>query len=107
MQKKRILVAPILFLYYEESVYPFLLKYNKVYFASSLIAKPNHQHFSLSAKQDKTLHCPSNKHEDVCRTSSGPSVRKYLLLRPNKSEGCSCLVEGLDELWFRISLGIL
>ena len=35
------LIAPILFLYYEESVCPLLLKYNKVYFESSLIAKPN------------------------------------------------------------------
>ena len=31
----------ILFLYYEESVCPLLLNYNKVYFASSLIAKPS------------------------------------------------------------------
>ena len=41
MQKKNFLIAPILFLYYEESVCPLLLKYNKVYFESSLIAKPN------------------------------------------------------------------
>ena len=31
----------MLFLYYEESVYPLILKYNKVYFVSSLITKPN------------------------------------------------------------------
>ena len=33
-------VATILFLHYELSVCPLLLNYNKVYFASSLIAKP-------------------------------------------------------------------
>ena len=38
--KKKFLIAPILFLYYEESVCPLLFKYNKVYFVSSLIAKP-------------------------------------------------------------------
>ena len=41
MQKKNFLIAPILFLNYEESVCPLLLKYNKVYFVSPLIAKPN------------------------------------------------------------------
>ena len=41
MQKKKILTAPILFLYDEESVCPLILKYNKVYFESSLIARPN------------------------------------------------------------------
>jgi hypothetical protein len=35
---KKISIAPILFLYYEQSV--LLLRYNKVYFLSSLIAKP-------------------------------------------------------------------
>jgi hypothetical protein len=40
MQKKKNLIAPILFLYYEESVCPLILKYNKVYFVSPLIAKP-------------------------------------------------------------------
>ena len=38
--KKKFLIAPILFLYYEESVCPLILKYNKVYFVSSLITKP-------------------------------------------------------------------
>ena len=41
MQKKKISIQPILFLYYEESACPLLLNFNKVYFASSLIAKPN------------------------------------------------------------------
>ena len=36
-------ITPSLFLYYEESVSPLLLKYNKVEFVSSLIAKPNSQ----------------------------------------------------------------
>ena len=36
--KKNFLIAPILFLYYEESVCPLILKYNKVYFVSSQIA---------------------------------------------------------------------
>jgi hypothetical protein len=40
MQKKINLIAPILFLYYEESVCPLILKYYKVYFVSPLIAKP-------------------------------------------------------------------
>jgi hypothetical protein len=40
MQKKKISIPPILFLYYEESACPLLLNFNKVYFASSLIAKP-------------------------------------------------------------------
>ena len=35
-----VLIAQILFLYYEQSVCPLLLKYNKVYVVSSLIAKP-------------------------------------------------------------------
>ena len=35
------LIMPILFLYYEKIVCPLLLNYNKVYFASLLIAKPN------------------------------------------------------------------
>ena len=43
MQKKKISIAPILFLYYEESVCSLLLNYNKVYLVSSLIAKPNKQ----------------------------------------------------------------
>ena len=41
MQKKKFSIPPILFLYYEESACPLLLNFNKVYFASSLIAKPN------------------------------------------------------------------
>ena len=40
MQKKEKKIAAILLLYYEESVCPLLLKYNKVYFVSPLIAKP-------------------------------------------------------------------
>ena len=36
-RKKNVLIAPILFSYYEESVCPLHLKCNKVYFASSLI----------------------------------------------------------------------
>ena len=40
MQKKKFSIPPILFLYYEESACPLLLNFNKVYFASSLIAKP-------------------------------------------------------------------
>jgi hypothetical protein len=40
MQKNIFLIAPILFLYYEESVCPLLMNYNKVYLVSSLIAKP-------------------------------------------------------------------
>ena len=40
-RKKKNLIAPIWYLYYELSVCPLLLKYNKVYLASSLIAKPN------------------------------------------------------------------
>jgi hypothetical protein len=40
-KKKKNLIAPILFLYYEESVCPLILKYNKVYFVSSLITKPS------------------------------------------------------------------
>jgi hypothetical protein len=43
MQKKKNLIAPILFLCYEESVCPLILKYNKVYFETSLITKPNLQ----------------------------------------------------------------
>jgi hypothetical protein len=39
--QKKIIIAPILFLYYEESVCPLILKYNKLYFVSPLIAKPN------------------------------------------------------------------
>jgi hypothetical protein len=39
--KKKNLIVPILFLYHEESVCPLILKYNKVYFVSSLITKPN------------------------------------------------------------------
>ena len=35
------LIAPILFLYYELSVCPLILNYNKVYLAASLIAKPS------------------------------------------------------------------
>ena len=38
--KKKIIV-PILFLYYELSVWPLILNYNKVCLASSLIAVPN------------------------------------------------------------------
>ena len=38
---KKNLIAPILFLYHEESVCPLLLNYNKVYLVSSLIAKPS------------------------------------------------------------------
>ena len=34
------LIAPNLFLYYELSVCPLILNYNKVYLAASLIAKP-------------------------------------------------------------------
>ena len=45
--KKKNLIAPILFLYYEESVCPLLLKYNKVYFVSSLIAKPTLAAFKI------------------------------------------------------------
>ena len=41
MQKKKILILPILFLCYEESACSLLLNYNKVYFAASLIAKPS------------------------------------------------------------------
>ena len=41
MQNFFFLIAPILFLCYEESVCPLILKYNKVYFVSPLIAKPN------------------------------------------------------------------
>ena len=37
---KKKLIPPILFLYYELSVCPLLLNYNKVYLVSSLIAKP-------------------------------------------------------------------
>ena len=40
MQKKKI-IAPILFLYHDEGVCPWILKYNKVYFLSSLITKPS------------------------------------------------------------------
>jgi hypothetical protein len=43
-RKKKILIAPILFLYYEESICPLILKYNKVYFVSPLIAKPTPHH---------------------------------------------------------------
>jgi hypothetical protein len=39
--KKKNLIAPISFLYYEESVCPLLLKYNKVYFVPSIINKPS------------------------------------------------------------------
>jgi hypothetical protein len=39
--KKKNLIAPILFLYYELSVCPLILNYNKVYFPTSLIAKPS------------------------------------------------------------------
>jgi hypothetical protein len=35
---KKKLIAPILFLYYELSLCPLILKYNKVYFVPSLIA---------------------------------------------------------------------
>ena len=38
--KEKKIIAPRLFLYYELSVCPLLLNYNKVYLASSLIAKP-------------------------------------------------------------------
>ena len=41
MQNFFFLIVPILFLYYEESVCPLILKYNKVYFVSSLITKPS------------------------------------------------------------------
>ena len=40
MQKKNFLIQFLIFLCYEVSVCPLLLKSNKVYFASSLIAKP-------------------------------------------------------------------
>ena len=40
MQKKIFLIAPNLFLYYELSVRPLILNYNKVYLAASLTAKP-------------------------------------------------------------------
>ena len=39
--KKKKIIAPNLFLYYELSVCPLILNYNKVYLAASLIAKPN------------------------------------------------------------------
>ena len=39
--KKKNLIAPSLFLYYELSVCPLILNSNKVYFGSSLIAKPS------------------------------------------------------------------
>ena len=39
--KKIFLIAPILFLYYELSVCPLILNYNKVYRVASLIANPN------------------------------------------------------------------
>ena len=41
MQKKKILMQFLIFFCYELSVYPLILKSDKVYFASSLIAKPN------------------------------------------------------------------
>ena len=41
MQNFFFLIAPILFLRYEESVCPLIFKYNKVYFVSSLITKPD------------------------------------------------------------------
>ena len=40
-RKKKILIAPILILYYELSVCPLLLNYIKIYLVSSLIAKSN------------------------------------------------------------------
>ena len=39
--KKQLFIAPILFLYYELSVCPLILNYNKIYFLFSLIAKPS------------------------------------------------------------------
>jgi hypothetical protein len=39
--KKKKIIAPSLFLYYELSVCPLILNSNKVYFGSSLIAKPS------------------------------------------------------------------
>ena len=44
------LIAPILFIYYELSVCPLILKYNKVYLAASLVAKP-----SLYARFEKKM----------------------------------------------------
>ena len=53
MQKKKKLIAPILFLCYEESVCPLILKYNKFYFETSLITKPIEYVYQLSTKQKK------------------------------------------------------
>ena len=49
---------PILFLYYDLSVCPLLLNYNKVYLPSSLIAKPNEgpikeEHYTSSISVDE------------------------------------------------------
>ena len=41
MQKKKILMQFLIFFCYELSVCPLILKSDKVYFASSLIAKPS------------------------------------------------------------------
>ena len=41
MQKKKILMQFLIFFCYELSVCPLIFKSDKVYFASSLIAKPN------------------------------------------------------------------
>jgi hypothetical protein len=54
-QKKKFLIAPILFLYYELSVCPLILNFNKVYLAASLIAKPT-QDTRPQAAQTLTMH---------------------------------------------------
>ena len=48
--------TPILFLYYEESVCPLILKYNGVYSVSSLITKPNAHSYVTKSDQEIQIH---------------------------------------------------
>ena len=48
MQKKKILMQFLIFFCYELIVCPLIFKSNKVYFASSLIAKPNEDHYCMT-----------------------------------------------------------
>ena len=48
MQKKNFLMQFLIFFCYELIVCPLIFKSNKVYFASSLIAKPNEDHYCMT-----------------------------------------------------------